>query len=415
MSAYGEPQRSSETKSCRRQFLSSCGALAYGAVGALLSSCTRSARDAFIEEKMSRDHIPGVAACIVEDDRVVWANGYGWANLSKREPMSIDSIQNIGSVSKTVTATALMQLWERGKLRLDDDVGAYLSFAIRNPTRPHVPITFKQLLTHTSSIKDGAAYGAAYACGDSPVALGTWLEQYLAPGGEYFAPEENFHPWSPGSAWSYSNVAYGLLGHLVESIAGAPFPAYCKEFIFDPLEMKETSWLLSDIDLSKHAIPYGFTSGGVVRGPDWTEPVVRENPSVAPPIQRGEYEPNCFYNHPNYPDGFLRTSVRQLSRFLRAYLNLGLCDDRRILQERTIREMLRPHRMENERVQGLTWYGYHRQRESVTWEHSGGDPGINTNIKFRLSDGIGSIAFTNTYGIDPGAITTRLLAEAEVA
>ena len=114
--------------------------------------------DRVILKTMAEQHIPGIAACIVNKHDVLWSNTYGWANLETRTPMSLDGIQNIGSISKTFVATAVMQLHELGLLDLDRDINDYLAFPIRNPNFPDTPITTRQLMTHTSSLRDGSAY-----------------------------------------------------------------------------------------------------------------------------------------------------------------------------------------------------------------------------------------------------------------
>jgi CubicO group peptidase (beta-lactamase class C family) len=127
--------------------------------------------DAWIERTREAYHVPGVAVAIVRHGELLRARGYGWADLERRVPMTADTLLNVGSVSKTVTAIAVMQLWERGALRLDDDVNDYLPFAVRNPRHPDVPITARQLLAHRSSIRDGPAYDESYACGDPSLSL----------------------------------------------------------------------------------------------------------------------------------------------------------------------------------------------------------------------------------------------------
>ncbi len=140
-------------------------------------------RDDFILERMRTDHVPGLSAILVARDKIIWEKAYGWADVDQKIPMRVDTVQNIGSISKTITATAVMQLWEKGRFGLDDDVGRYLSFTVRNPRFPDDPITFRQLLTHKSSIKDGPAYGQSYACGDPKIRLKEWIQGYLMPGG----------------------------------------------------------------------------------------------------------------------------------------------------------------------------------------------------------------------------------------
>ena len=211
-----------------------------------------------------------------------------------------------------------------------------------------------------------------------------------------------------------NNVAFGLLGHLVERISGESFADYCKTHVFQPLEMNETSWYLADIDVARHVVPYTFVEGGNVRSPTWGgRPlgVILEDRGPTVPQGNGHHA-SCPYNHPNFPDGFLRTSVRQLSWFARAYLNGGTLDGRRILEERTIEEMLHTQRVEDSPIQGLTWYASARIRGREVWGHSGGDPGINTDILLVPEERIAAIVFINTWGGNPTQITRHLLEEA---
>ena len=108
--------------------------------------------DLRIKLTMRLGHFPSISACIIKDDSIVWYNGYGKAKLfPKKEPTS-DTIYPVGSISKTVTATAVMQLWEQDFFDLDDDINDYLDFSVRNPNYPENPITFRMLLAHHSSL-----------------------------------------------------------------------------------------------------------------------------------------------------------------------------------------------------------------------------------------------------------------------
>jgi CubicO group peptidase (beta-lactamase class C family) len=363
---------------------------------------------------MATYSIAGVAACVVKDDRMVWSNTYGFADLERQIPMNLDWVQNICSISKTFATTALMQLWEQGRFQLDDDVGDYMSFPVRNPSHPDVPITFRLLLTHQSSIRDGEWYGRGYQCGDPAVSLAEWIEGYLQPGGRFYDADENYQTWPPGDRWEYNNVAFGLVGYLVEQISGELFTDYCREHIFEPLDLNETSWYLADIDLSRHVVPYTYVEGDEIRSPTWGgRPlgVILEGSGSTVPVGDGHHA-SCAYNHPNFPDGFLRTSVRQLSRFARAYLNGGILDGQRILRERTIREMFQPQLQGGLGSQGLTWYTSPQVRERDVWGHGGSDPGINTDIRLLPEEGIAAIVFINTWGGNPSQMTRRLLEEA---
>jgi CubicO group peptidase (beta-lactamase class C family) len=224
----------------RREFVAraSCGAISV-AIGArtIQAAASSTELDGFIEAEMQAQKIPGLAACIVKSGKIVWSKGYGWSNVKRRVAMDPEStIQNIGSISKTVTATAIMQLREKGKFDLDDDINQYLPFPVRNPSHPDRLISFRSLLTHRSSIADSPAYSSSYACGDPGIDLATWIKAYLTVDGRYYVKEKNFHPWKPGEKYEYSNVGFGLLGFLVERLSGEPFDVFTKRSIFDPLE-----------------------------------------------------------------------------------------------------------------------------------------------------------------------------------
>ncbi|MEM9441986.1 MAG: serine hydrolase domain-containing protein, partial [Pseudomonadota bacterium] len=102
---------------------------------------------------------PGLSAAAVRNDDVIWKGGFGYADIEAKTTMTPSTILNVGSVTKTVTATAILQLVEEGRLVLDRDINTYLPFAIRNPTHPDIPIRVHDLLVHRSSILDDDRYG----------------------------------------------------------------------------------------------------------------------------------------------------------------------------------------------------------------------------------------------------------------
>jgi CubicO group peptidase (beta-lactamase class C family) len=176
--------------------------------------------DDFIEAERRFLRIPGLAACIVKSGQVAWSKGFGWADIAQRVPMDPDrTVQDIGSISKTVVATAVMQLWEKGQFQLDDDVNERLPFAARSPSHTDTPITYRLLLTHRSGIADSTAYRSSYACGDPSLPLGQVGQAHLEPGGRSYDKGANFHPRRPGAKSEYSNVGFGLLGYLVTASA----------------------------------------------------------------------------------------------------------------------------------------------------------------------------------------------------
>ena len=129
------------------------------------------------------------------------------SNIEQKKSVTDSTLFCIASISKTITATAVMQLWEQGLFELDDDVNDYLSFNVRNPNYPDVPITFRMLLTHTSSI-NGWTNNITHNQ-DNPIPLGFYMENYLVPGGVHYNSSD-WNSWMPGTSYDYSDESAAL-------------------------------------------------------------------------------------------------------------------------------------------------------------------------------------------------------------
>jgi CubicO group peptidase (beta-lactamase class C family) len=353
-----------------------------------------------LDDAVKLPGIPGISACRVDRSGNRWSYAAGWADLAGKRPMTVASIQNIASVSKTVTATAVMQCFERKVIELDVDVSAYLPFPLRNHAFPDSPITVRHLLTHQSSLKDGPAYAAGYSCGDPETELGSWLTSILDPSNADYEPRQYFIPREPGTRHAYSNIGYGILAWIVERTSGQPFAEYTAEHILAPLHMSHSGWYIRDVDRSAHAIPHVFTAEGRAF----------RNGLANGDVNYG-YQPLCLYSFPNYPDGLLRTSAAEFSLFIRAYLNA----DSVLLQPDTYRAMLRAEvEHGHTRAQGLCWIAERRPDAKILWGHDGGDPGVTTKMLIDPEAGIGAAVFTNGSGHEVlNEIMSRLMAAPE--
>lgn len=326
-----------------------------------------------VEEQLENLGVPGLSAVVVKNGKIVCTATGGMANIEESRPVEPDTIFVWASVSKTVTAAAVMQLADNGAIALDDDINGYLPFSVRNPNCPDAPITFAQLLTHTSSIRedeDEGVYRDLYVEGDSPIVLGDFVKDYLAPGGVYYNAKNNFTEECPGETYSYSNVGAGLLGYLVEVVADQPFDHYSREKLFDPLGMTETDWRLSTLDLGKVAMPY---SGDHASG----------------------FEPEGHFGFPTYPDGLLRTSPTQLARFMIMVLQFGELDGKRILSREAVAAMRDVPFPDVADGQGLLWYYDNVGSREGLLGHSGFDPGTSSIMYVVPEDDVGVIMVAN--------------------
>jgi CubicO group peptidase (beta-lactamase class C family) len=324
-----------------------------------------SALDPFFTAQMATAKVPGLSVAVVGGGRIKWAKSYGLANIAEQKPVTNDTIFMLASISKTVTAVALMQLLEdpaRG-LALDQDVNGKLPFSVRNPRFPSTPITYRMLLTHTASLIDSDGYWAVampdpLTQGDSPIALLDFDRGYVAKADSWSSAK-------PGTVYAYSNTGASLTGLLVETISGMNLQDYSKKNIFDRLGMNESGWFLRNLDPSHIAMPYDGT----------------------PLTAQGHY------GYPDYPDGQLRTSAPQLARFLLMFAQRGECGQR-VLQQATVDTMRTVQLPAVDSLQALIWY-YDTKAGTEVLGHRGGDKGVSTDMFFDPKTGSGYVLLSN--------------------
>ncbi len=331
--------------------------------------------DTFILQKMHQARLPGLSVLVVKDDEVVWAKAYGFADIDAPRPVTSDTPFYLASISKTFTATAVMQLWEQGLIGLDDDINVYLPFSIRNPVFPSTPITFRMLLSHGSRMgrRDGSI---PYTPGqDCPISLPDFLTSFLVPGGSLYNAG-SFLPFPPGAAHSYSNVGYALLGYLVERVSGLTLEQYCQQNIFGPLGMINTSW-------RKAGYPM-FT----------TQPADMYLFNIASQT----YTERGFGGWGAYPAATLTTSANQLAKWLILHMNGGTYQGVQILQPQTVQLMQTP--VFSDGVHYGYGLGFELPLKIVQAPvphigHGGSFPGTATLMGYRPSSRVGIIMMAN--------------------
>ena len=347
---------------------------------------------------MEKKNVPGLAACIAKGDKVVWCNGYGMANMTKKIPFTPDqTLFQIASISKTIAATAVMQLRDKRLLELDGDVNKFLKFSMRNPEHPDEPIVFKHLLTHTSSINDSDALYSIYAIGDPTTSLEEAVTQYFTTKGSLWS-RKNYGKSAPGAKTRYSNAGFALLGYLVEVISKQPLEEYLQQNVFGPLEMNETSLYIAKLDAEKQARPYTYIKDrkGKLCPGDGDGNLLPEG--VSPKVG---YNEHALYSFPTLADSMVRTSVNQLANFMIAMMNGGRFGETRLLEEETVNEML------SDKGRGLSWF-----RTGDYWGHDGNDPGCSTEMMFNPKTKVGFIVFANA-DVELKPVKALLMARAE--
>jgi CubicO group peptidase (beta-lactamase class C family) len=325
--------------------------------------------DAWIQSTAAEREQPGLSIGIVYDQNLIWAKGYGFANLEKKIPATPQTAYRIASISKLFTSTAIMQLRDAGKLQLDDPVAKHLDwFRPKNRYPDAPPITIRNLITHTSGLPRESA--------------GTYWNDMTFPTREAMmrALAEQETVLEPDTEWKYSNLALAIAGEVVAKVSGEPYEKYIESHILTPLGMSSTRVLPSK-DMPNLATGYGRRVPGEKRD---IEPFT-ESRGLTPAAN-------------------LATTVEDLSCFVALQMrdHTETLGGAQILRGSTLREMHRVQwlRPDWKSGQGLG-FAVRRVAEQVRIGHGGSVPGHRTQIEIAPEQKLGVIVLTNANDGDP--------------
>ena len=256
------------------------------------------------------NEVPGAVTVVATSDSVLRVDAQGWADPEHKSFMHVDSIFWIASMSKPITATAVLMLMEEGKLSLDDPIAKYVPELAELKTADGKTrrITLRHLLTHTSGMGEATDEEAKAARALSDL-VPAFASKPLA--------------FEPGSKWKYCQSGILTLGRIVEIVSGEPFEVFLRTRIFDPLGMKDTTFYLTEAQM-----------------PRWVIPAKREGEQLSPA------EIGLLYGHPptwrdHYPasNGGLFSTAPDYTRFAQMLLSGGVLDGRRYLTAESVRMM----------------------------------------------------------------------------
>jgi CubicO group peptidase (beta-lactamase class C family) len=225
----------------------------------LLSHSWRAQSDQF--DEIALDHqLMGASAVAICQGEILFTEHYGLRNYANALPVDDNTLYRIASISKLVTAIGLMQLHEDGLFNLDDDIGITMGYSIRNPQYPDVPITFRMLLSHQSSLQDGSGYSPFLTDTYAQITNPPNISSLLNPGGEYYT-SDMWRTETPGSYFTYSNLNFGLIGTLIEKLSGQRFDVFMKTNVLNALGIAG-SYNVTDIsEISNVATLYRNVGG----------------------------------------------------------------------------------------------------------------------------------------------------------
>lgn len=350
----------------------SAGLGSYFVITALLP--TQESLDSKIQKVMDEYDIPSLAAGIIVNESLIWVNGFG-------DQPDLDTVYMIGSITKTFTATAILQLNESSLLNLDDDINNHLPFDVRHPNYPGDNITIRMLLTHTSGLQTNLYWSLEYYFDNQTIdwinenldlgpdiiawahrpTLEEFLNGSLNPNGPYY----NSYNWymRPGIEYHYSNAGFQLLGYLAEQVTNQSLIDYVQENIFDPLNMSDSGYLYTDV-IGKHAIPYEWKDGANFEFP--------------------------LYNINVTGAGSIRSTIPDMAKYLITYMNQGEINGTKLLDPETV-ELMHSNQVlfSGTSVEGFEYEGY-----GLGWNlfledikgHGGATPGYSSNMVFKKTN-----------------------------
>lgn len=331
--------------------------------------------ESWVEAQMKYYNLPGLTMGIIYDQELIWKKGFGFADLKKKTPVTPQSIFRIASITKLFTSTAIMQLRDAGKLRLDDPVKKYLPWFKIKHRFPEAPdITIRHFLTHTSGIPGEAAF-PYWTDRNFPT-----IEQII----KALPNQETIFP--PETKFKYSNLAMALLGQIVVAASGEEYESYIQNHILKPLEMNSTSVILTDKEKNKSVTGYGLR------------------------LHKGERKIMPYTEAKGLtPAANMSSNVEDLAKFVSLQFRDGKAGGNQILRGSTLKEMQRVHWLQPNWTSG--WglgFSIRKYGSRTLVGHGGWVAGNRTQIYFCPKEKIGVVVMSNSEDGSPSMFARKI-------
>ena len=315
-------------------------------LGALLS-CQNPQKEFEKEIEAYRASVrnPGLAVAVVKDGEIVYSAGFGSASLEEDIPIDPErSLFRIASISKSFSATSMMQLIEAGKVSLDTDASQLAGFPLRNPLYPDVPITLEMLLSHTSSLNDSQGYFNFDSV--NPATNPDWAKCY--------------NSYKPGTGYEYCNLNFNLVGSFIEKLSGERFDQYVVHHVLEPLGLYG-GYCVDSLDASRFVKLYYY---------DEKEDCMKESVEAYAPRSERIAAYHFGYDTPVFsPTGGMKISACDQARYMMMHMGWGTSPKGvTLISEESSRSMQTPRsadenyglalRVRDDLIPGLTLVGH---------------------------------------------------------
>ena len=266
--------------------------------------------DQAMQQQIAQHEIAGAVTLVATHNSILHLSAIGEADIANHKPMKTDSLFWIASMTKPITATAIMMLEEQGKLSVDDPVGKYIPELAHLKTKDGVEhvVTLKHLLTHSSGMAE-ATSAEAHASKNLEQLIAHYTERPLL--------------FAPGSKWQYCQAGINTLGRIIEIVSGESYPDFLQQHLFTPLGMKDTTFYPTQEQADRLAVSYK-------RAGDQLEPA---------PIAMFGGAPLTSHDRYPAPNGGLFSTAPDYARFCQMIINEGTLDGHQYLKRETVEKM----------------------------------------------------------------------------
>lgn len=273
--------------------------------------------EAAIRTIMEETKVMGLSVAVVKNNQIIYTHSFGLKDAETNTPLTDDCLFRIASISKSFSATAMMQLAEAKKLSLEEDMSNLVGFPIRNPKYPETVITLRMVLSHRSSINDSQGYFTLDAI--NPAKNPNWARCY--------------NEYEPGTGYQYCNLNYNMAGTIIEKISGKRFDQYIKHHILDPLELY-AGYCVDSLDRSRFATIYEYNGDSAK---------FIASPAAYAPRSKEIAAYTMGYTTPVFsPTGGMKISATDLARYMIMHSKQGKYNGKRIISRKSAREMQTP-------------------------------------------------------------------------
>ncbi len=332
-----------------------------------------------INSLLKQDKVAGLSVAVVKKGKIIYTHSFGLKNIEANTPLTDNDLFRIASISKSFSATAIMQLVKAKKLSLDDDVSKWLGFKVSHPQFPGIAITVRMLLSHRSGITDSQGYFTLDVI--NPGKNPEWAKCYA--------------DYKPGTGYKYCNLNFNLAGAIIEKVSGERFDNYIRQHITNPLGLYG-GFCVDSLDNSRFATLYEYDTGSGRFVP---------SPEAYAPRREQIANYTLGYSTPVFsPAGGMKITAADLARYMTMHVNYGRYKGKRIISKKSAKLM-------QASIDGNYGYGLALTAHDslingkILIGHTGSAYGLSSAMFFEPKEKFGIVAiYSGYYAEEPGGM-----------